>query len=185
MAISPILEQKDSRLIVKLLLNTNKTVKELNDYFMNQKEIVISTATLYRRVKELFFAGYLDKLDDGSYITSDHGKMTYNELFSRNNQLAKDNNNNSDMVRQLTGKESYVLRRLQIRPAYTSGLIKDITISPNDLLQILDSLIQLQLIEVIEKSGKKPGRPKKIYRLTENGKLILKQIDKLKKKLQR
>jgi len=185
MAISPVLEKRESRLIVKTLLNASKTMKELNDYFLSNKERHISTATLYRRVKELYLAGFLDKMDDGSYKASNHGRMAYNELFNDKKNSDKLENNSSVLVRKLTGKESYVLQKLQVRPSYTSGLISSISISPNNLLEILENLIQLQLSEVIEKTGQKPGRPKKIYKLTERGKLILQELEELKHKIQR
>ena len=45
-------------------------------------------------------------------------------------------------------------------------------------------MTQLGLIEVVEKPSKKPGRPKKIYKLTNKGKNILEEIEDLKEKLQ-
>ena len=183
MAISPILEQRDSREILKTLLYTKKTVKELNEYFLTKKNLNISTATLYRRVKELYLAGFLEKLDTGSYIASDHGKMAYNELFNSNKQLTKIKENTAEYIRQLTGKESLILEKLRKRQYYTRSMMDEISISPNNLIQILDNLLQLQLIEVIEKPRKKPGRPKKIYRITDRGKLILQQIEEIKRKI--
>ena len=185
MAISPLLEQKDSKIIVKTLLETRKTVKELNEYFLTTKIIAISTATLYRRVKELYLAGFLEKLEDGSYTVSDIGKTAYNELFSQKYNLDEIQNNISLLVRQINQKESYILKNLQKHPSYTSGLVQDLSISPNDLLQFLENLIRLKLIEVVEKPGKKPGRPKKVYRLTDTGKHILQELEDLRYKLYR
>ena len=147
--------------------------------------IKISTATIYRRIKELFLADYLTKLDDGSYIVSEYGRMAYNELYKQSKHLDESQQSLTQIVNLLSGKESYILQKLQYGPSYTSNMVSKIAISPNDLLKVFDKLIQLQLIEVYEKPGKKPGRPKKIYKLSEHGKLILQQIEELKQKLQR
>lgn len=184
MAVSPLLEQRDSRIIVETLLSASKSIKELNEYLLSNN-VRISTATIYRRIKELYLADFLMKLDDGSYIVSEHGRMAYNELYKQSKQLDESQRSFTQIINQLSGKESYILKKIQHGPSYTSGMVSKIAISPNDLLKIFDKLIQLQLVQVTEKPGKKPGRPKKIYSLTDNGNLILQQIEELKQKIQR
>ena len=39
------------------------------------------------------------------------------------------------------------------------------------------------LIEIIEKPGKKPGRPKKLYKISDKGLLLIQVIEKLQQKL--
>lgn len=184
MAISPLLEQRDSKIIVKTVLNSKKTIKELNEHFMTTNILNISTATLYRRVKELYLAGFLEKLEDGSYTASDYGRTAYNELFNKNEQSSEIQNSISEVVRQLSKKDAYILQKLHKRPTFTSGILKEISISPNDLLKVLDYLLQIGLIEVVEKPRKKPGRPKKVYRLTNTGEHTIQEIEILKQKLQ-
>lgn len=185
MAISPILEQEDSRIILENLSASSKTIKELNELLLSTKLIDISTATLYRRIKELYSAGYIEKLAEGSYIISELGRVAYNELYKNKKKLDEKPSLHIDLISQLSSKDSDILRKLQQQSTYTSKLLSRTAISPNDLLKIIDKLIQLHLIDVVEKPGKKPGRPKKIYKLTENGYLILQYIEELKQKLQR
>ena len=132
MAIIPILEQKDSKIIVKTLLEKNLTIKELNESLIKQKNLNISTATLYRRVKELYLAGLLDKLENGSYTVSNNGKVAYNELYTRSTSRSDLHYSLSEIINHLSGKESYILRKIKTKSYYTNSLVNDLTISPND-----------------------------------------------------
>lgn len=183
MAISPLLEQEDAKLIVHLLLNSKKTVGEINEHLLKNEKVSISTATLYRRVKELTLAGFIEKLDSGSYTTTELGKKTYNEIFGQITTSNDGLNNLSDLLRQISHKESYILHKINQKPTYTSGLLQEISISPNELVEIFKILTQYNLIEVVEKPGKKPGRPKKMYKISQTGILLIQEIEKLKQKL--
>ncbi|MHA2104817.1 MAG: hypothetical protein ACW981_15425 [Candidatus Hodarchaeales archaeon] len=184
MAVLPILEQKNSKIVIKTLLEKEKTIKELNEYFINLEYVNISTATLYRRVKELFLAGLIEKRENGSYSVTEHGKTAYNELYGRKKRSKKIQGDYSPIIGKLSGKESYVLNKLQNQQAYTSSLLRDMSISPNYLVKLLANLTQLQLVKIVEVPGKKPGRPKKVYQLTALGKQVLSEIEELKYKLQ-
>ena len=182
MAVPPLLEQKYSKEIIEILLKKHMTIPELNES-NETKNLSISTATLYRRMKELTLAGFLEKLEDGTYTVSTFGEKTYNELFSAKNSSNDLQKDISGLLSELSHKQSYVLHKIQQKPAYTSGLLQEISISPNELTEIFKILMHYNLIEIIERPGKKPGRPKKMYQISEKGKLFIQTVEELHLKL--
>ncbi|MCY3413446.1 MAG: helix-turn-helix transcriptional regulator [Candidatus Heimdallarchaeota archaeon] len=168
MAILPVFQRVETKEIMAILLKGPKSASELNSILVLQPEnAVCSTSTLYRRLKELHLASILEKDDDNRYVITNYGLKLYQDF-------------NAEPV-VITQTQEKVLKKFE-EVQGKSDLLRSMSVSPNTLSQTIDTLIDEDLIEEVEKEQKPRGRPKKKYSLTSKGREALKSKKRMEKK---
>jgi DNA-binding HxlR family transcriptional regulator len=173
-----LLAAKGSVEILRLLKSVDEPVSipEINAYFQSQRSGAnLTTATLYRRIKELELAGFLTKDESNRVSLSILGKEKLPDLA-----------------------EDYYLKRSQrailIIIQEEEGIsVKGLTkygFSPNTIqkaIEILQSknLIIQYLDKPVFKPHLKPGRPQKLHKLTKKGLDFLKRQKELEKEFKK
>ncbi len=165
--------------------NPQKRSSEINS-FLTKKGF--TTATIYRRIKELEVAGFFIRDPPGSktFTLSPKAKSILEERIRRQPVLLELKRTYRSLLHQLQEKESLNVQELQVES----------NLSPNTVVQGLQELQDLGLVEQVKnsvipsvkseepikqkrslKSG--PGRPAKLHRLTKKGKEVYKEQKKL------
>ncbi len=164
MAILPIMERKEVKVIMSELDNKPLTAFDLNNIIVLQRNIC-STSTLYRRLTELVIASILDKTDKVYSITK-YGRRIYSEFQEYHISIRE-----RDILIKFSREKSF------------NEILNNTSISPNKLQFIINRLLDEKLIrETSTISSNKPGRPKKRYTMTEKGKVISENTKKLMRK---
>jgi DNA-binding IclR family transcriptional regulator len=163
--------------------NPKQKVSEIQNYLLtlpNEDESKLTTATLYRRIKELEVAGFIVRDPPGSktFILSSKAKTILEERERLRPVLAQLKRPYRALLHQLDKKEV-----LNVQQLY-----KESQLSPNTAIQGLEELQDLGLVEQIsihslsskkEVRSQKVGRPAKMHRITEKGKRVYKTLRKL------
>ncbi|MFX0049887.1 MAG: hypothetical protein ACFFAJ_15650 [Candidatus Hodarchaeota archaeon] len=163
--------------------NPRQKISEIHNYLLtlpNDDESKLTTATLYRRIKELEVAGFIvrDPPDSKTFILSSKAKTILEERERLRPVLTQLKRPYRALLHQLKQKEA-----LNVQQLY-----KKSQLSPNTTIQGLDELQDLGLVEQVyihsptsekEVRSKKVGRPAKIHRMTEKGKKVYKTLRKL------
>jgi DNA-binding HxlR family transcriptional regulator len=167
-----LMEKKETQEILGILKIASKTAKELNQIVVIEKSIC-STATLYRRLSELQMASIIIKTQDEFELTP-FGRSFYRDFISKATLLV-----DSRMHR--------VLNALEQDQLSTTDLLSNLSISPNDLIEILHQLEKMEMIEQeLHHSGStKGGRPRKVYRVSERGHMSSEEYKKLRNKVEK
>jgi DNA-binding HxlR family transcriptional regulator len=163
-----------------------KNSSEINSFLTVEKGF--TTATIYRRIKELEVAGFIIRYppDSKTFILSPKAKIILEERIRRQPVLLELKRTYRSLLHQFQEKENLNVQELQMKSS----------LSPNTVVQGLQELQDLGLIEQVQdsaipskkadkpikqkrklKSG--PGRPAKFHRLTKKGKEVYKEQKKL------
>lgn len=182
-----LLASKGAIEILELLENTpQKNSSEINSILTTEKGF--TTATIYRRLRELEVAGFIIRDPPGSksLSLSSKAKSILEDRIRRQPVLLELKRTYRSLLYQFQKKESLNVQELQ----------EQSNLSPNTVVQGLQDLQDLGLIEQVKtstilsekveepkkmkkrlKSG--PGRPAKFHRLTKKGKEVYKEQKKL------
>jgi DeoR/GlpR family transcriptional regulator of sugar metabolism len=163
-----------------------KSSTEINSFLTVKKGF--TTATIYRRIKELEVAGFIIRESPGAktFILSSKAKSILEERIRRRPVLLELKRTYRSLLHQLKEKEGINVQQLR----------EETQFSPNTVVQGLQELQSLGLIEQvkdsaihsekaekpkkqIKKSKLGPGRPAKFHRLTKKGKEVYKEQKKL------
>ena len=171
-----LLAAKGSVEILTFLKSTNKavTITEMSSYFQSQKGTkTLTTATLYRRVKELQLAGFITKNKAKKLVLTEFGEEKISDIQREEIRLKR---SRRDILNVIQEEHSISVQDIQSRG-----------FSPVTIQQSVEELKNLALVEqdlenkpLINK--KKVGRPKKLYKLTKKGKQTLKKQEELEKR---
>jgi DNA-binding HxlR family transcriptional regulator len=172
-----LLAAKGSVEILTFLKSANNpiTITEMSSHFQSQKGTrTLTTATLYRRVKELQLAGFITKNKAKQIVLTEFGEEKISDIQREEIRLKR---SRRDILNVIQKAHSISVQDMQ-----NSGF------SPVTIQQSVEELKNLALVEqdfenkpVLKR--KKVGRPKKLYRLTKKGKQILKKQEELEKEL--
>ncbi len=136
-------------------------IAEINSHFQNKQVEVKTTATIYRRVKELQLAGIIKRDSDNKISLSDYGKKNLIEFQKQELRLKK---SRRDILQNIPANESISRSQLQ-----TQGF------SPVTIQKSVEELEKLDLVEKVVNKPDKVGRPIKQFRLTKKGMKVLKK----------
>ncbi len=158
-------------------LNTPVRIPEINQYFNSESSKTrLTTATVYRRVKELQLVGFISKNRDNKVFLTDYGQKCLLDIQGEEIQLKKSRRGILNVIqREIT---------ISMREIQNHGY------SPVTIQRSVQDLEHLELVEkdLKEKSTqlqKKVGRPKKLIKLTKKGKEYLKVKEKLEEDLKK
>jgi DNA-binding MarR family transcriptional regulator len=152
-------------------LNIPVSIPEINQYFNSEKlKTRLTTATVYRRVKELQLVGFISKSRDSKVFLTDYGQKCLLDIQGEEIQLKKSRRG--------------ILNIIQREITISMSEIQNHGYSPVTIQRSVQDLEHLELVEkdLKEKSihpQKKAGRPKKLIKLTKKGKNYLKIKEKL------
>ncbi len=151
------------------------TIAEMNTFFQSRKTgKALTTATLYRRIKELHLAGFITKNKAKQILLTDFGKEKIADIQGREIRLKRSRRD--------------ILNVIQEEPSISVQGIQQRGFSPVTIKQSVEDLKELALVkEDLEKktkdTKKRVGRPKKSYKLTKKGVKALKKQEELEKEL--
>ena len=171
MAVIDIFRQKEIQAILNLLKEGEKTGAELNDRIVTIAALNISTATFYRRLKELIMANVIKKVGKVYRLTA-FGIKLYEEFLTT-------------AIHQeiISPKEQVILRQVKLHDSISKKeILSEMIGSNSDLLQKIHELEEAGYIQPIKskKKRKSRGRPSPTYRLTKKGRKTIEEVDKLK-----
>jgi DNA-binding MarR family transcriptional regulator len=171
--------------------NPEKSSVEINDYFTKEKfSISLTTATIYRRLKELELAGFIIRHPPESkfFILTQQAQEIFNQQILKHPEITELKRSHRALLREIKQREGVNVVELQ----------KQARLSPTTINVGIQKLSNLGLIEQINskkpkiikpehKVGKKytsmrPGRPKKRHRLTKKGEKVYIEQKRLEKK---
>jgi DNA-binding HxlR family transcriptional regulator len=163
--------------------NPGKKIGEINNYLLNlpnDDESKLTTATLYRRIKELEVAGFI--------VRNPPGSKTF-ILSSKANAILEERERLRPVLMQIKRPYRALLHQLQQKKTLNvQQLYKESQLSPNTAIQGLEELQGLGLVEQVrdhtppsekEVKAKKVGRPAKLHRMTKKGKKVYNSLRKL------
>ncbi|MCH8907003.1 MAG: hypothetical protein IH840_07930 [Candidatus Heimdallarchaeota archaeon] len=172
MAILPILDKPEAKLILKELIYKSRSTKKLNEIIVNDMR-KCSTATLYRRLKELHIANVV-YLVNGKYSLTELGEELIFEIQSQEQLLEK-------TKLGLGHKQKGYLSSIGSKPYTQQEYQRTFQKSPTEISDQFKHLLKLGLIEIQlpKNSKKKRGRPTKRFKLTQAGKEVLTNLSKV------
>ena len=170
-----VLAAKGSVEVLSYLRLKKKAIKipTINHYFNSeQSKTRLTTATIYRRVKELELLGMLTKNNEGEVSITEYGKKCLLEIQGEEIRLKK---SRRDILNVIQAEEEINVQKIQ-----------DYGYSPVTIQRSVQDLEELDLVEKNRNEGskrkqKKVGRPKKLIKLTEKGKKYIEKQEKLEK----
>jgi DNA-binding PadR family transcriptional regulator len=168
-----VLAAKGSVEIMNYLKSLNKpmTIPEINQFFNSENSMTrLTTATIYRRVKELQLVGMVTKSHSNDVFLTDYGLKCLLEIQGEEIRLKKSRRGILTIIQE---KKTISIREIQ-----------NYGYSPVTIQQSVHDLEQLDLVENALKEKaivkqKKVGRPKKTFQLTRKGIKYLKTKEKL------
>jgi len=152
-------------------LSTPVTIPEINQYFNSEgSKTRLTTATVYRRVKELQLVGFISKNRENKVFLTEFGQKSLLDIQREEIQLKRSRRG--------------ILNIIQREITISMSEIQNHGYSPVTIQRSVQDLEHLELVEknLKEKSTqlqKKAGRPKKLIKLTKKGKNYLKIKEKL------
>ncbi len=158
-------------------LNTPVTIPEINQNFNSENSKTrLTTATVYRRVKELQLVGMISKNKDNEVFLTGYGQQCLLDIQGEEIRLKKSRRG--------------ILNIIQREKAISMQEIQNHGYSPVTIQRSVQDLEHLELVEkdLKEKSiqlQKKVGRPKKLFKLTKKGEQYLKTKEKLEEDLKK
>ncbi|MHA1946142.1 MAG: hypothetical protein ACXAC6_18255 [Candidatus Hodarchaeales archaeon] len=168
-----VLAAKGSAEIMNYLKSVNKptTIPEINRFFNSESSKAhLTTATVYRRVKELQLVGIISKNQSNKVILTDYGFKCLLDIQGEKLKLKKSRRGILNIIQQ---KKNVSVQEIQ-NHGYSPVTIQR---SVQDLEQL--DLVEKNLKEKTIAKQKKAGRPKKMFKLTKKGKEYLKTKEKL------
>ncbi|MHA1978010.1 MAG: winged helix-turn-helix transcriptional regulator [Candidatus Hodarchaeales archaeon] len=158
-------------------LNEPVPTSEINTHFQSEESnLRVTSATLYRRVKELQLAGFIEKNKSKEVMLTKFGREKLIDIQKKEIRLKRSRRNILNTIQEQEG--------ISVLELQQSGY------SPSTIKQSIDDLEQLDLIkQYVEKarniSSKKAGRPKKRHQLTKKGLKVLKKQEELEEELKK
>jgi Mn-dependent DtxR family transcriptional regulator len=165
---------------ILIFLNTRNEpipILEINSYFQsNRSKLRLTSATVYRRVKELQLAGFIEKNRTNKVILTKYGKEKLSDIKGKEMRLKR---SRREILNVIQKEEGISVMELQQRG-----------FSPTTIKQSIDDLKQLDLIKhysgkAMSLRSKKVGRPKKRHQLTTKGLKALKKQEELEEELKK
>lgn len=151
----------------------------INAYFRSDKAPEsLTTATIYRRLKELELAGFIirEPPDSNTFILTQQAKNILDQQILQHPEITELKRSHRTLLRQIK----------QHRDVNVIELQEKALMSPTTINVGLQKLSNLGLIEPAKadsekpiKSLKRPGRPKKRHKLTKKGEKVYKAQTKL------
>lgn len=168
-----VLAAKGSVEIMKYLKSVNRpiAIPDINQFFNTESSNSrLTTATIYRRVKELQLVGIISKNQLNKVILTEYGFKCLLDIQGEEIKLKK--------------SRRRILSIIQREKSISVQEIQNYGYSPVTIQRSVQDLEQLDLVEknLKEKAivkQKKAGRPKKMFKLTKKGKKYLKTKEKL------
>ncbi|MFX0122488.1 MAG: hypothetical protein ACFFAE_02540 [Candidatus Hodarchaeota archaeon] len=147
-----------------------KSSVEINAYFTSEETSeLLTTATIYRRLKELELAGFIIRQppDSNTFILTHQAIDILDQQILQHPEITELKRSHRALLRQIK----------QHKDANVIQLQKKAMMSPTTINVGLQKLSNLGLIEPVKvnkkkiaiKALKRPGRPKKRHRLTKKG----------------
>ena len=171
-----VLAAKGSVEILRYLNSANKPIPipEINQFFNFKKsKSRLTTATVYRRVKELQLVGMISKTKDNKVYLTDYGYQCLLEIQGREIRLKSSRRDILNIIQQ---KKDISIKEIQ-NHGYSPVTIQR---SVQDLEEL--ELVEKDLKDKELEEERKVGRPKKKFKLTKKGIEYLKIKEKLEKK---
>ncbi len=153
------------------------SIPGINSYFQSKKsKLNLTSATIYRRVKELQLAGILEKTTNNAIELTKYGKEKLSDVQEREYRLKRSRREILNVIQEQEG--------ISVRELQHYGF------SPTTIKRSIDDLEELELIkqyveEAMKLSPKKVGRPKKRHQLTKKGLKVLKKQEELEEELKK
>jgi DNA-binding PadR family transcriptional regulator len=170
-------------------IKENSPIKgsEINEALTKKGDKSLTTATVYRRLKELELVGLIlrDPPDSKNYIISEQGIEILTQHVQQQPEIAQMRRSHRQLLREIEQQEGINVVQLQ-----STGL------SPTTINKGIQDLTDLGLVEqyrsrdiMAEKEFKskkapvyKPGRPKIRHKLTKKGKKIAEEQKEIEEK---
>ncbi len=151
-------------------------ILKINTHFQSMSRLNFTSATIYRRVKELQLAGFIEKNDANKVLLTEFGKKKLADIQGKEFRLKR---SRREILNVIQEQEGISVTELQQRG-----------FSPTTIKRSIDDLEDLKLIkqyvdEAKSFSSKKVGRPKKRHQLTKKGMKILKKQEELEEELKK
>ncbi|MFX0085903.1 MAG: winged helix-turn-helix transcriptional regulator [Candidatus Hodarchaeota archaeon] len=150
---------------------------KINDALTAKGDKPLTTATVYRRLKELELVGLIlrDPPDSKIYIISEQGNEILTQHLQQQPEITQMRRSHRQILREIEQQEGINVVQLQstgLSPTTINKRIQDLT----DLGLVKQYRKRDLMVEKESKSKKapvlKPGRPKIRHRLTKKGKKI-------------
>lgn len=167
--------------------NPNKKSAEINKSLTSKIEKSLTTATIYRRLKELELAGFVsrDPPESNQYVLTNQGENIFIQHIQKQPEIGQIKRSHRKLLREIEEQEGINVVQLQ-----TTGL------SPTTINKGIQDLAGMGLVEQysrkneITKEDHKPkkrsvfkrGRPKIRHKLTKKGKKIAEEQKEIEKK---
>jgi predicted transcriptional regulator len=154
-------------------LSVPATIPEINNFFNSERvKMRLTTATVYRRVKELQLLGMITKDKQNKVFLTAYGHKCLLDI-------------QGDEIKLKSSRRG-ILNIIQEESVVSIQEIKTHGYSPVTIQRSVQDLEQLELVkkntgEKSSKLHKKAGRPKNLIKLTEKGKKYLRKQEKLEK----
>jgi len=157
--------------ILKFINDQKNPIKitKINSYFQKRQVEVKTTATIYRRVKELHLAGILMRDSENRIYLTDFGKKNLAEIKKQEIRLKK--------------SRRAILQKIPTRKSISRSELQTKGFSPVTIQKSMVELQNLDLVEQVVKKPEKVGRPEKQFKLTKKGLRILRKHSELEEKI--
>jgi DNA-binding MarR family transcriptional regulator len=175
-----LLASKGTKEILEFIRKHPKSTSvDINTYFRSDEAPeLLTTATIYRRLKELELAGFIIRQppDSNTFILTQQAIDILDQQILQHPEITELKRSHRALLRQIK----------QHKDANVIELQKKALMSPTTINVGLQKLSNLGLIEPVKaelkkpiKALKRPGRPKKRHRLTRKGEKVYEAQTKL------
>ncbi|PWI48319.1 hypothetical protein CEE45_07645 [Candidatus Heimdallarchaeota archaeon B3_Heim] len=165
---------------ILLFMNTRDepiSILEINTFFQSEgSQLKLTSATIYRRVKELQLAGFIEKNKANKVFLTKYGKEKLKDIQGKEIRLKRSRRKILNVIQEQEGISVYELQQRGFSPTTVKQSIEDL----EDL-----NLIKQYIEEALQILPKKAGRPKKRHQLTKKGLKVLKKQEELEEELKK
>ena len=152
-------------------------ILEINKFFQSKgNKFRLTSATVYRRVKELQLTGFIEKNKANKVSLSKFGREKLSDIQRKEIRLKRSRREILNVIQEQEGISGMELQQRGFSPTTIKRSIDD--------LEELD-LIKQYIEEAKNISFKKVGRPKKRHQLTKKGKKVIKKQEELEEELKK
>ena len=152
-------------------------ILKINTYFQSKEaNLKLTSATVYRRVKELQLAGFIEKNKENKVLLTKFGRKKLIDIQGEEILLKR---SRREILNVIQEQEGISVQELQQR-GFSPTTIKK---SYDDLEQL--DLIKRYVVHAKSLGSKKVGRPKKRRQLTKKGLRVLKKQEELEEELKK
>ncbi len=185
-----LLASKGTKEILEYVRSKSKPISstDVNMHFTKENiPITLTTATIYRRLKELELAGFIIRQppDSNSFILTEQANDILDRQILKHPEITELRRSHRALLRQIKQHEGVNVVELQetARMSPTTINVGLQKLSNLGLIEQISSQVAQSKEKPITKKEKKirPGRPKKRHKLTKKGKKVYEEQIQLEK----